>query len=182
MTMSKLHLFLLSFVILVGCDQTTSTQNQQPYQSPSTKYHPSSNNKGAWITKTYTNNKETIYSASLTASNINTSFNNPVTLTIQCMRGNTELMINWGQHVPRGSKMSIYLKFGEQAILNSEWRYLKDTALAYAHPPHDILELLTNNNKLIMRTSFFQGSIATATFNLQGVTQVVQDIKKACTI
>lgn len=179
--MAKYWVLLLSFITLLSCEQknTPTDTNKMSPKTNSPSYKTNATNS-AWTTKTQNTNKGMIYSASLPASMIDTSFGNPITLNILCNQGATELTINWGQHVPRGSKMSVYLQTDTQQFANTEWRYLKDTATAYAYQPYDILPSLIKSNKLTVRTTFFQGSIATAKFDLSGVTQAVKDIRKAC--
>lgn len=179
--MTKYLVLLLSFITLLSCEQkNTPTDTNKMSPKTNNPSYKSNTTNSAWATKTQNTNKGMIYSASLPASMVDTSFGNPITLNILCNQGTTELTINWGQHVPRGSKMSAYLQTDTQQFANTEWRYLKDTETAYAYQPYDILPSLIESNELTVRTTFFQGSIATAKFDLTGVTRAVKDIRKAC--
>ncbi|MFD1261255.1 type VI secretion system-associated protein TagO [Entomomonas asaccharolytica] len=179
--MIKYLVLLVSFIALLSCEQkNTSIDTNKTAPKTNRPSDKTNTTKSAWISKTQTTNKGIIYSASLSASTVDTSFGNPITLTILCNQGTTEVTINWGQHVPRGSKMSVYLQLDAQQFANTEWRYLKDTETAYAYQPYDILPALITSNQLTIRTTFFQGSIATAKFDLTGSAQALKDIRKAC--
>lgn len=179
--MKKYWILLTGCLLLISCDSKippidSPNKADRPTSSPTNTPHITSR----WQTKTENTNKGTIYSASLAATRVDTSFGNPVTLTILCNQGSTELAINWGQHVPRGSKMTACLQVGSQEFDNSQWRYLKDTETAYAYQPEEILLALVQQKQLTARTTFFQGSIATATFDLKGIEVAIKDIRKAC--
>lgn len=175
------------WVLLIGCLLLSSCDSKiPPMDTPkgvdgsTTSQQTIGNTISGWQSKLNNTSKGIIYSASLVATTADTSFGNPVSLTILCNQGSTELAINWGQHVPRGSKMTAYLQVGSQEFVNSAWRYLKDTETAYALQPQEILLALLQAEQLTARTTFFQGSIATAKFDLTGIERAVKDIRQAC--
>lgn len=168
--MYRLLITLLSLTAIISCNDASSK----------TTISDSSQSKGLWVTSETEGSKGKIYIAKLEASSGETSFGNPIILIIKCNQGKSELAINWGSHVPRGSKIPTDLRIGNEKVISSDWRILNETDTAYDEEPQQTLKTLLDNTKLIARTTYFQGGISTAYFNLEGMPAAVANIRTAC--
>lgn len=180
--MKKLPLFLLSsMATLVACDNTSSDSSNSTPQTTITQQGKGTDKQTSlWMNKTSQTDKGIIYTATLEATSGETSFGTPIKLIISCNNGQSELAINWGNHAPRGTKITTDLRIGNEQVITDDWRVIRETDLAYQYKPEKTLASLVNNKELIARTVYFKGGIVTAYFKLTGISSALTDIRKAC--
>lgn len=136
---------------------------------------------GQWIINTDVDplNDENIHYAILPASEGESRYRKPISLTVRCSKSNTELYINWNDFLGREAVTA--LRVDKDKAATKSWSLSTDKQSAfYPGSPVKILKRIAESSTVVANVTPYNSSPVTAVFDTSGANVAFTDIRKAC--
>lgn len=136
---------------------------------------------GSWNVSTDVNplNDENVYYAIVPASQGESRFRKPISLTVRCSKNKTELYINWNDYL--GREASTALRIDKDPASTNTWALSTDKQSAfYPGSPVKLLKRIAESSTVVANVTPYNANPVTAVFDTTGANIALADIRKAC--
>ena len=116
---------------------------------------------------------------SLAAGGGVTGSGQPITLTIACMDGSTELTAGWGWDLGSERLIDVEQRIGDGHVTTERWFIVGD-GTAYGGVDTSFIESLYGETRLVLRLMTNGYGQSTAVFDISGIENAVAGVREAC--